>query len=436
MQSVYIFDPHIQKLISEGIYKIVIDSKTGEALPIVRDIATGHFKAFAKQIITQGSNINPLFTPLNVGANFLTSSVQMYQTHKGFQKTYQMINQLQQSIGVLQGTMSLIGVGTIATVALSAVNLQQTLKLREDIKQLRLEVKDGFIDLKQALKNEKKEVFARIEQVAKDVTYQHHRTILAQAYGRFLQAVECIKDALKTSDINLRNAIINNAQKMLYDALADYKNPLLYDNSNTPGKLRRKECTWAIEQTLIMTYQLQEAYEIVCSRLQNLQQNINKDAVEIIGSCESETELDFLFPELIRIKNHDLLALKTWQNNTEYFLSLPTEDKINFSELTLSPNNTNLNQESKAEILLETELPEITNYKKNKEISHFAALKDELIFNFNLESRKEKENYIVKKSINTNKKALAPSNWKEIPNLTVANLYWYFKNSVQAQSNN
>lgn len=321
---IFIFDPHIQQLLNNGTYKIVI-SKTGEALLIVRDVLTGHFKGFAKQIITQGSNINPLFTPLNIGANFLTSSIEMYQTHRGFQKTYQMINQLQQTIDVLQGTMSLIGVGTIASVALSAVNLQQTLKLREDIKQLRLEVKDGFIDLKQALKTEKKEILARIEQVTKDVEYQHHRTILAQAYGRFLQAIECIKDALTISDTNLRNATISNAQKILYDALADYKNPLLNDNSNTPGKLRRKECTWAIEQTLIMTYQLQGSYETVKNRLSNLQNNINQDAVEIISSCKSEIELDFLFPELIRIKNHDLLALKVWQNNLEYFVSLPTE---------------------------------------------------------------------------------------------------------------
>nr|MDJ0648824.1 hypothetical protein [Xenococcaceae cyanobacterium MO_188.B19] len=294
--ATFVFEPHIQKLIAQGIYKIVINSTTGDALPIVRDIATGQFKAFAKQIITQGANINPLFTPLNIGVNLITSGVEMYQTHRGFQKTYQMINMLQQSIGVLQGTINLIGVGTVASVVLSAVNLQQTLKLRDDVKQLRLEVKDGFIDLKQALKGESREIIKRIEQVAQDVEYKQHKTILLQAYGRFLQAIECIKDALKMSDHTLRNTAFGNAQKMLYDALADYKNPLLNENNNLAGRLRRKECAWAIEQTLIMTYELQSAWEAVNSRLERLQQNIRQDAVEIISNCNSETELDFLFP--------------------------------------------------------------------------------------------------------------------------------------------
>ena len=51
----------------------------------------------------------------------------------------------------LQATTAFIGVGTVAVGVLSAVNLQQTLKLRKEVGQLRIEVKDGFIDLKQAL---------------------------------------------------------------------------------------------------------------------------------------------------------------------------------------------------------------------------------------------------------------------------------------------
>lgn len=48
---------------------------------------------------------------------------QMYQMHRGFQA-------VQASLGVLQTTTAVIGVGTVAGVALSAVNLWQTLKLR------------------------------------------------------------------------------------------------------------------------------------------------------------------------------------------------------------------------------------------------------------------------------------------------------------------
>ena len=149
----FVFDPHIQDLINKGIYELVKHKETGEALGIVRDKAR-QFAGVAKEIINRGVNINPLFTPLNIGTNLITSSAQMYQNHRGFQQTYSLINRLQQSIGVLQGTMSLIGLGTVTSVALSAVNLRQTLKLKADVKQLRLEVKDGFIDLKQALQKE------------------------------------------------------------------------------------------------------------------------------------------------------------------------------------------------------------------------------------------------------------------------------------------
>ncbi len=427
--ATFVFEPHIQKLIAQGIYKIVINSTTGDALPIVRDIATGQFKAFAKQIITQGANINPLFTPLNIGVNLITSGVEMYQTHRGFQKTYQMINMLQQSIGVLQGTMNLIGVGTVASVVLSAVNLQQTLKLRDDVKQLRLEVKDGFIDLKQALKGESREIIKRIEQVAQDVEYKQHKTILLQAYGRFLQAIECIKDALKMSDHTLRNTAFGNAQKMLYDALADYKNPLLNENNNLAGRLRRKECAWAIEQTLIMTYELQSAWEAVNSRLERLQQNIRQDAVEIISNCNSETELDFLFPEVHRINNHDLLALETWQNNLDYIASLSPVEKQELLNLQ-SSENTTTEKAIETEIVTEDVPLEITHYQELKAISHFAALKDNLKFIIQPESRIDYEQYITEQSKKCDHSNLVPSNWEEIPDLTVANLYWYLKNAA------
>jgi hypothetical protein len=53
------------------------------------------------------------------------------------------------------------------------VNLYQTLKLRKEVEQLRLEVKDGFIELKQALKDQGAEIKQLIEQVAQDVEFKH-----------------------------------------------------------------------------------------------------------------------------------------------------------------------------------------------------------------------------------------------------------------------
>jgi hypothetical protein len=150
--------------------------------------------------------------------------LQMIQTHKGFQKTYRMLDALQASVGVLQATTAVIGVGTVVGAVLSAVNLHQTLKLREDVKQLRLEVKDGFIDMKKVLKEQGEEVIKRIDLVAEDIKFEHHRTILVRAYGLFAKAIARLQLALMIQDVNLRNLEISGARDMLFMALADYDN--------------------------------------------------------------------------------------------------------------------------------------------------------------------------------------------------------------------
>ncbi len=429
----FIVEPHIQALIDQGLYEYVTQQSTGQIIGIIRDKATGRFVSIVKAVATQGTAVNPLFAPLQLGTSFISSGIQMYQTHRGFQKTFAMITALQKNIQILQATTAVIGVGTVAGVALSAVNLQQTLKLREDIKQLRLEVKDGFLDLKQALKGESAEIIKHINQVAQDVEYKQHRTILAQAYGRFIQAIDCIKDALKISDIAHRNAVINNAQKILYDALAEYKNPLINDNTNTPGRLRRKECAWAIEQTLIMTYQLQGAYETVCDRIIRLQSNIRQDAIDLIDNCASEIELDFIFPELIRINNHDLITLENWHKNIDWMLSLSSDEKQLLAEVEVRAEEKVPDNQEKTidqEIRLNDVPEEISLYENSKAISHFAALQDNLKFTIQPELRKNYENYVVQQAANSNRPALIPNNWEEIPNLTLANIYWYLKNAV------
>ena len=429
----FITEPHIQALIDQGLYEYVRKKSTGQIIGVIRDKATGRFVSIAKALATQGAMVNPLFAPLQLGTSFISSGMNIYQTHWGFQKTFAMITALQKNIQILQATTAVIGVGTVAGVVLSAVNLHQTLKLREDIKQLRLEVKDGFIDLKQALQGASTEIIKHINQVAQDVEYKQHRTILAQAYGRFIQAIDCIKDALKISDLVHRNAVINNAQKILYDALADYKNPLIHDNTNIPGRLRRKECAWAIEQTLIMTYQLQGAYETVCDRIIRLQFTIRQDAIELINNCESEIELDFIFPELIRINNHDLTSLETWHKNIDWMLSLSTEEKQLLAEVEGPPEEDfqDIQKETlEAEIIIADVPEEIKLYENAKAISHFAALQDNLKFTIQPELRKDYENYVTQQALKSNRPALTPSNWEEIPNLTLANMYWYLKNAA------
>ena len=429
----FIAEPHIQALIDQGLYEYVRKKSTGQILGVVRDKATGRFVSIAKAAAIQGTVANPLFAPLQIGTSFMSSGMHIYQTHRGFQKTFAMISTLQRNVQVLQATTAVIGVGTVAGIALSAVNLQQTLKLREDIKQLRLEVKHGFIDLKQVLQGESTEIIKHIDQVAQDVEYKQHRIILAQAYGRFIEAIDCIKDALKISDSAHRNAVINNAQKILYDALADYKNPLIHDNTNIPGRLRRKECAWVIEQTLIMTYQLQGAYETVCDRIVRLQSTIRKDAIELINNCESEIELDFIFAELMRINNHDLISLETWHENIDWMLSLSPEEKQLLAEVeaTSQEDFQDFQEHSlEAEIIVADVPKEIKLYENAKAISHFAALRDNLKFTIQPELRKDYENYVAQQAVNSNRPALTPNNWEEIPNLTLANIYWYLKNAA------
>ena len=143
------FSPLIQAAIVTGKYAQVFSN--GTPIGMVRDSVTGKFVAHAIGATENGNPLSPLISPIQS----IITGAGMVQNHMGFQKTYQEIavvkaglQALQTSVGVLQATTALIGVGTVATIALSAINLQQTLKLREDVKQMRLEVKNGFIDLK------------------------------------------------------------------------------------------------------------------------------------------------------------------------------------------------------------------------------------------------------------------------------------------------
>ena len=421
---IFQFAPKIQALINSGAYEVVRNS-AGELLGIARNKATGQFVAHAVGMATKAAGINPLVAP----AQLILGGVNIIQTHMGFQETYRKLDviqaglqTLQNSMVVLQSTTALIGVGTVASVALSAVNLQQTLKLREDVKHLRLEVKDGFIDLKKALKDQGTEIIKRIDQVAQDVEYQHHRTILVQAYGRYMQALICLKDALKLPDTNLINAQIGTARGMLYEALADYNNPLLFRETCPVGQLRRKECAWAIDQAITTTYQLQDAYEVVSDRLSHLQHQIRQYSLNIIDCCD-EDELDFLFPEITRIHDHDLAVLNSWQNHVDWKRSLSPEDAkmLLSSDFCSSDNNT---QETTTTIAAP---PEQLLYENLKQKSHFLSLRDQIIFMMQPQLRKEAELYITEQAASNGYKALILSNLQQSSNLAVANLYWYFK---------
>ncbi|RCJ41400.1 hypothetical protein A6769_00290 [Nostoc punctiforme NIES-2108] len=421
------FAPAIQAGIHAGKYLQVFSN--GVPLSIVRDAVSGQFIANAIGVTVNNSPLSPLIAV----SNLLMSGAQMYQTQQGFTSVLNGLQTIQTSLGVLQATTALIGVGTVAGVALTAVNLHQTMKLRKEVEQMRLEVKNGFIDLKQALKGQGVEIRQIIEQVAQDIKFEQHRTVLVRAYGVFIQAMSCFCSAMLLQDFNRRNAGIDDVRGMLFAALADYSNPHLLEETCAAGQLRRLECAWAIEQAIVVTYQVQNEVLAVSDRLILLQDKICKDALTVINRCESHDELDFLFPEIIRIKNHDLAVLDSWQNHVDWMRSLPPEASLPSSDLkVLSSADFNSSETHYSTINL-AEPPEQLVYESLAEKSHFSSLRDQLLFLFEPELRREYEFYISEQAGITGYKTLVTSNLQQASDLTVGNLYYYFKNRDESK---
>ncbi|MBD1902785.1 hypothetical protein NDI44_11830 [Trichocoleus sp. DQ-A3] len=414
---IFEFSPIIQAGIAANKYVQVFTS-AGVPIGMARDATTGQFVAHAVGAVVNNSPLSPLIVPFQ----FAMSGARMYQKHREFQS-------VQASLGVLQATTAVIGIGVAAGVVLSAVNLHQTLKLRDDVKKLKLEVKDGFIDLKKALKEQGTEIIQRIDQVAEDVEFRQHRAILTQAYGRFLEATKLMKTAMCCEDMSIRTADLANARQIIVEALADYNNPRLLSETCAAGQLRRMECAWAIEQTIVLTYQLQNQPAAVSHQLSHLQNKIRQDSLNVINSCETEDELDFLFPEITRIHDHDLAVLESWQNQVDWMQSLPP------SELKLLQSA----DFSNSEVIVSTDTtalavpPEHLLYENLKQKSHFVSLCNQLQFMMQPELRREPESYISQQAAIAGYKTLVPSNLQKASNLAVANLYWYFKVRDEAE---
>lgn len=408
------FAPAIQAAIETGKYLPVFNN--GIPLSIARDAATGQFVAHAIGATVNNSPLSPLVVPFNLA----TSAAQMYQNHKGFTVLLNNLQSIQSTLGVLQATTALIGVGTVAGVALTAVNLHQTLKLRKEVEQMRLDVKNGFIDLKQALKDQGAEIRHLIEQVAQDIKFEQHRTVLIRAYGLFIQAMNRFRSAMQLQDISRRNAEIDDVRGMLFAALADYNNPHLLSETCAAGQLRRLECAWAIEQGIVATYQAQNEMLAVSDRLHHLQNTMSENVCMVIDNCDSLDELDFLFPEISRIRYHDLAVVETWHNQVDWMRSLSASD------LTLL-NSADFKTSEFQDTLGVLVPPEQLTYENLSEKSHFPSLRDQLIFMFKPALRKDYEAYINQQAAVAGYKMLVPKNLQQASDLTVANLYYYFQ---------
>jgi predicted GNAT family N-acyltransferase len=416
----FVFPPHIQAGIISGTYEVVKNS-AGLLLGIARDRATGRFV---------GSAIGMIAEPLFAIPDFVLGVAQMVQTDRGFKETYKRLDEIQSglnslsaTVGILSASTAVIGVAVVATAALSAVNLHQTLKMREDIKELKLTVTQGFISIEALLKDQKAEVVAEIKLLADSISFQQHRLILSQAYQKFNQAQKLIQNALLMEDKHTRNSTLTSAQHILANALADYNNPDLFNATCAVGYLRRVECAWAIEQTISLTYQLLNEPASVSNSLSHLQERIRQDIFTVIERCTKD-EIDFIFPEITRIYNQDLAVLNSWQNQVDWMLSLSADERKQLASLNMETTPVSTTQE---EVSIVAEPEEMALYQNLQQKSHFKSLVDQLRFLIKPSLRQKHESYISHKASTSGYKALAPSSWQEVNDLTVANLYWYFQ---------
>jgi len=420
----YIFSPPTQIKLALGVLKQTA-TRGGQLLPHVIDPSTGRIVEIAKAVA--GFSLKSFIAP----AQLVIAPIQMLQTHLGFQKTYQLIEVLQNSVEVLQATTAVIGVGVAATGALTAVNLYQTLKLREDVKQLKVQVKDGFINLEHLLRGEN----AAIIQEIKELEFKQHRLELIKAYGYFIEATKLIKLALAVGDLSIRNADLSNARQTLGNALSIYRNPQLLSETCVAGQLRRLECAWTIEQTIALTLQIQNEPTAVKECISHLRGDVHQNLLSLAENCESEVELDFIFPEITRIYNQDLTVLDDWAQQIDWIQSLSAQEQKRLTGSTIVDTEEAEGSKGEATVLV-VKPEEFTVYEQLKSKSHFLALRDQLKFFLRPSVRQFYELYIQEQAERSKQLALVPPSWRDISDMTISNIYWYFKARDNASTGN
>lgn len=404
------FPSAIQAGIEAGKYAQVFSN--GIPIGLAREVATGHFVGHAVGLVSNGASLNPLTVPLNLAMN----GVQLYRMNQGFQS-------LQASISVLQTTTAVIGIGVAATAALSAVNLYHTLKLRKAVENLEIKVDQGFLDIKQALADQGQDIITTIEQGLQDINFEQHRLVLIRAYGLFTKALNRLSSAVKIQDLVRRNAEIDAARGMLYQAHADYTNPQLLEDISPPAKLRRFECAWIIEQAIIATYQLQSEFEVAGHRINTLQTEIRNNLIDVISASKNVEDLEFIFPEIVRIHDHDLLMLKTWENQLNWMNDLPQSELKQLQSLDFQEKAIKTEDDS---LILLKKPPEYSLYKKLLEKSHPYALDTYLQILVDTNLRTELQDYINEQSQRMGYRSLNSSNLFLASDISIANMFWYF----------
>ena len=332
---------------------------------------------------------------------------------------------LQEKASILESATATLGVGVALQGILSALNLQQTGKSNLKLDQVLLELQTGFTELKSIINHQGDEILKAINQVGQEIKLEMHRVEFVKAYGIF-QSVHHnqLPSALITQNSKDRNDKLNFIWNNLQICLAIYNNKELISSPLISEKWKRLQSAWAIEQTLALVDILKNDFDACIFQLNHLKDKIIKDCMELTESCQSEEEIDFIFPRINYIINHDIILIDFWKNNLKVIQNLSIEAQEKLASFNVT-DIVSLNKAQKSNALQKPSPFEL--YQELKAQSHFVALKDQLKFILKPELRSEYESYIIQKAIALNFKGLALTNWKEVPDLTVANLYYSFK---------
>lgn len=230
---------------------------------------------------------------------------------------------------------------------------------------------------------------------------------------------------MKVQDPTRRQADIQAARNMLFQALADYDNPQLLTNMNAAAYIRRRECVWAIQQAIALTYQLQGDLAGVSHQLQTLGSTMRQDSLVAIAQINSQAELDFLFPELVRIHDHDLQVVTAWEAHSDWLQTLPPDEIKALGSSDWSPVDLQTPEAGASSI---AEVPaEQMLYADLQPKSTPATLRDQLRLMMSPDLRLEYATVISQRASNAGLQALTLDNLETTSAYAIAQLYHYLQ---------
>ncbi|MGB8687107.1 MAG: hypothetical protein WCD53_07180, partial [Microcoleus sp.] len=184
---------------------------------------------------------------------------------------------------------------------------------------------------------------------------------------------------------------------------------------------------WAIEQSIIATNQVQNEFGAAGDRISQLQQQIRQDGLGIIQCCDSDEELDFLFPEITCIHDRDLAALDIWLHQIDWIKALPPSELKQLQSADFSKSDSAVIGDKNSAATALAIPDEQLFYENLKPKSHFYALRAQLELMLEPQRREEYEGYIIEQGQIAGHKSLVSSNLEKASDLAVANLFWYFR---------